>query len=138
MILTKIKNKDLLSISPKIKGYDLEYDDKINIVFFVTLEGSLGQIIQIKKEIYLFLEALQNFLIKKNENIGNFNYENWKQYRYGVLNKDAKGFIEGDLIEKFLDNDEIYKKQILKDLNYNWNKQYNEIIHILEILVNNH
>jgi hypothetical protein len=26
----------------------------------------------------------------------------------------------------------------LKDLNYNWNKQYNEIIHILEILVNNH
>ena len=111
---------------------------KINIIFFVTLEGSLGQIIQINKEIYLFLEALQNFLIKRNENIGGFNYDNWKKYRYGIIKKDAKGFIEGDLIENFLNNDELYKKQILKDLNYKWNKQYNEIIHILEILVNNH
>ena len=116
----------------------MENNEKIDIVFFVTLEGSLGQIIQINKEVYLFLEALQNFLIKKEENIGGFNYANWKMFRYNMNQKDANGFIEGDLIEKFLNNDEIYKKQILKELNYNWNKQYNEIIHILEILVNNH
>ena len=136
MIVTKIKNKDLFSLSNEFNNYDS--DDKINIIFFVTLEGSLGQIIQINKEIYLFLEALQNFLIKRNENIGGFNYDNWKKYRCGIIKKDAKGYIEGEMNENFLNNDELYKKQILKDLNYQWNKRYNEIIHILEILVNNH
>ena len=59
-------------------------------------------------------------------------------FRYGIINKTAQGYIEGDIIEKFLNNDDKIKKQILKELNYNWNKQYDEIIHILEILVNNH
>ena len=136
MILTKIKNKDLLSITPKYKN--LDNDGKINIIFFVTLEGTLGQIIQINKEIYMFLKALQDFLIKKIENIGGFDYNNWKMFRYGINNKIAQGYIEGDIIEKFLNNDDNYKKQILKELNYNWNKQYDEVIHILEILVNNH
>ena len=136
MILTKIKNKDLFSISNENNDYDS--DDKVNIIFFVTLEGSLGQIIQINKDVFLFLEALQNFLLKKSENIGGFNYDDWKRFRYGMSKKVSRGFIEGDLIEKFLNNDEIYKKQILKDLNYSWNKQYDEIIHILETLVNNH
>jgi WD40 repeat protein len=81
MILTKIKNKELLDISPKS---EFENSEKIDIVFFVTLEGSLGQIIQINKEIYLFLEALQNFLIKKEENIGGFNYANWKMFKYSI------------------------------------------------------
>jgi DNA damage-binding protein 1 len=136
MILTKIKNKDLFYLSNENNDYDS--DDKVNIIFFVTLEGSLGQIIQINKEVYLFLEALQNFLLKKSENIGGFNYDNWKKFRNGMNKNESKGFIEGDLIENFLNNDEIYKKQVLKDLDYNWNKQYDEIIHILETLVNNH
>ena len=136
MILTKIKNKDLLSVTPKNK--DFENDEKIDIIFFVTLEGTLGQIIQINKETYMFLKALQDFLIKKKENIGGFDYNNWKMFRCGIINKNAQGYIEGDIIEKFLNNDDNYKKQILKELNYNWNKQYDEIIHILEILVNNH
>ena len=136
MILTKIKNKDLLNISPK--NIDFENDEKIDIIFFVTLEGTLGQIIQINKETFMFLKALQDFLIKKNENIGDFDFNNWKKFRYGIINKNAQGFIEGDLIEKFLNNDDNYKKQILKELNYNWNKQYDDIIHILETLVNNH
>ena len=138
MILTKIKNKDLYTISPRNDDYDINESDEVNIIFFATLEGTLGQIIQINKEIYMFLEALVDLLIKKRENIGGFSYKKWKNYRYGQIMKDAKGFIEGDLIENFLNNDEIYKKQVLKDLNYNWNKQYDEIIHILEILVNNH
>jgi hypothetical protein len=106
MILTKIKNKDLFSISNENNDYDS--DDKVNIIFFVTLEGSLGQIIQINKDVFLFLEALQNFLLKKSENIGGFNYDDWKRFRYGMNKKESKGFIEGDLIEKV----------VIKEYNY--------------------
>ena len=137
MILTKIKNKDLFSLSNE-NNDDNNFNDEVDITFFVTLEGTLGQIIQINKEIYMFLEELQKYLIAKSENIGGFNYNNWKKFRQGPIKKEAKGFIEGDIIEKFLNNDELYKKQVLKQLNYNWNKQYDEIIHILETLVNTH
>ena len=142
MILTKIKNKDLYRLSSDYKKDDIdnldEKNDEVQIVFFSTLEGSIGQIIQINEDIFNFLKALQDLLIKKVENIGNFSYDKWKNYNDEIISKESKGFIEGDIIEKFLNNDEVYKKQILNQLNYSWNKSYHEVIHILEILANNH
>ena len=102
------------------------------------MEGSIGQIIQIKKEIFEFLKALKDLLIENEPNYGNFNYNKCKNYNNGIISKESKGFIDGDIFEKFLNNDEGYKKQLLKQLNYNWNKSYREEIHILEILTNNH
>ena len=142
MILTKIKNKDLYRLSSDYKKDDIdnldEKNDEVQIVFFSTFEGSIGQIIQINEDIFNFLKALQDLLIKKVENIGNFSYDKWKNYNDEIINKESKGFIEGDIIEKFLNNDEVYKKQILNQLNYSWNKSYHDVIHILEILANNH
>ena len=84
MILTKIKNKDLYRLSSDYKKDDIdnldEKNDEVQIVFFSTLEGSIGQIIQINEDIFNFLKALQDLLIKKVENIGNFSYDKWKNY----------------------------------------------------------
>ena len=114
MILTKIKNKDLYRLSSDYKKDDIdnldEKNDEVQIVFFSTLEGSIGQIIQINEDIFNFLKALQDLLIKKVENIGNFSYDKWKNYNDEIINKESKGFIEGDIIEKFLNNDEDLKK----------------------------
>ena len=51
MNLTEIKNKDLCAISPKNDGYITNKTNKFNIILFITLEGTLGQIIQINKDI---------------------------------------------------------------------------------------
>ena len=32
----------------------------------------------------------------------------------------------------------MYKKKIIKELNYPWNKNYHDAIHILEVLANTH
>ena len=135
MILTKIKNKDLYIISSDNLNTN---DDEVQILFFSTLEGSLGQIIQINHEIFDFLKALKDLLIKNESNYGQFNYDEWKNYNNGIINKESKGFIEGDIFEKFINNDEAYKMGILKQLNYSWNKSYYEVIHILETLATNH
>ena len=102
------------------------------------MEGSVGQIVQINKDIFSFLKSLQDLLIKSEANIGEFNYYKWKNYYDGNISKESNGFIEGDIFEKFLNNDEVYKKKIIKQLNYPWNKSYHEVIKILEILANNH
>ena len=138
MTITKIKNKDLYSLSPDYKADNKENNDEIPILFFGTLEGSIGQIIQIKKEVFEFLKALKDLLMENEPNYGNFNYNKCKNYNNGIISKESKGFIDGDIFEKFLNNDEEYKKQLLKQLNYTWNKSYREEIHILEILTNNH
>ena len=139
MILTKIKNKDLYCLSNEYnKGSNNENKDEVQIVVFCTLEGSIGQIIQINKDIFNFLKALQDLLIKTEPNYGNFNYNKCKDYNDEIISKESKGFIEGDIFEKFLNYDEVYKKQILSELNYSWNKNYHEVIHILEILTNYH
>ena len=147
MIVTKIKNKDLYSLSPEYQidnddnddnNENNENKDEVQIVFFSTLEGSIGQIIQINKDIFYFLKSLEELLIKREPNYGNFNYKKWKNYNDEIINKESKGFIEGSIFEKFLNNDEAYKKQVLSQLNYSWNKNYHEVIHILEILTSNH
>ena len=149
MIVTKIKNKDLYSLSPEYKvdknnnenkenNDNKENKDEVQIVIFSTLEGSIGQIIQINKDIFLFLKSLENLLIRKGLNYGNFDYDKWKNYNDEIMNKESKGFIEGSIFEKFLNNDEGYKKEVLTQLNYSWNKSYHEVIHILEILTSNH
>ena len=139
MILTKIKNKDLHCLSNEYNnGSNNENKDEVQIVVFCTLEGSIGQIIQINKDIFNFLKALQDLLIKTEPDYGNFNYNKCKNYNDEIISKESKGFIEGDIFEKFLNNDELYKKQILNELNYPWNKNYHEVIHILEILTNYH
>ena len=142
MFVTKIKNKDLYKISHE----DITNNAKntindsyeVKIVFFSSLEGSVGLIIQINEEIFNFLKKLQNLLVKNQTNYGGFNYDKWKNYNNGIINLESKGFIEGDIFEKFLNNDEMYKKKIIKELNYPWNKSYHDAIHILEALTNTH
>ena len=142
MIITKIKNKDLYKISHEINSIDVfnSINDsyEVKILFFTSLEGSVGQIIQINEKIFNFLKKLQNFLVKNQPNYGGFNYDKWKNYNNGIINLESKGFIEGDIFEKFLNNDEMYKKQVIKELNYPWNKNYHDTIHILEVLTNTH
>ena len=86
LISTEIINKDLslltfnnnnddsnnLYSNKKIKN---DINDNIKITYFGTLEGSVGYIIQLNKEIYEFLYILQEVLIKKINNNGGFNYK---------------------------------------------------------------
>ncbi len=59
MKLTKIKNKDLFKLSPEYNNDDDDNCDEVKIVFFVTLEGSVGQIVQINKDIFNFSNLLK-------------------------------------------------------------------------------
>ena len=121
MYVAKITNKDLYKISHEdiTNNANNTINDsyEVKIVFFSSLEGSVGQIIQINEEIFNFLKKLQNFLVKNQPNYGGFNYDKWKNYNNGIINFESKGFIEGDIFEKFLNNDEMYKKPRLKELN---------------------
>ena len=147
LISTEIINKDLslltfnnnnddsnnLYSNKKIKN---DINDNIKITYFGTLEGSVGYIIQLNKEIYEFLYILQEVLIKKINNNGGFNYKRWRSYKDGYISIESKGFIEGEIVGEFLNYDDDYKKIIVKEMNYPWKKSIKESVHIIETLNN--
>ena len=151
LVMTNIKNHKLFLLSSENNKSDIidfndNYDEdnnndneeELKVTYFGTLEGSIGIIISLNKEIFEFLKNLQNLIIKKMNNYGNFNYQKWRSFKDGLILKTSKGFIEGDIIENFLNFDETYKNNLLNELNYPWNKSYNDVINIIETLAKCH
>ena len=143
---TEIINKELASLAMNTSNEDeIElYKDKaikndtsndsIKITFFGTMEGSIGYIVPLNKETYEFLYILQEVLIKKLNNNGGFNYKKWRSFKDGYISNEPKGYIEGEIISKFLNYDDNNKKIIVKEMNYPWKKSINEIVNIIETL----
>lgn len=145
---TEIINKDLASLTINKSNEDEDeielYNNKtkkcdnlnesVKITYFGTIEGSVGYIVPLNKETYEFLYILQEVIIKKLNNNDGFNYKRWRSFKDGYISNEPKGYIEGEIISKFLSYDDNYKKVIVKEMNYPWKKSISEIIHIIESL----
>ena len=132
-------------VSTKIKGKDLkdiaileENNEDVNVVYFGTLEGSIGVMIQLTKDTYELLSVLQEHILKKVMPNGGFEYSKWRAYKDGFVSEDSIGFVEGSILSEFLNFDDIYRKEFLKEINYPWKKSHAEIINIIETLLKYH
>jgi DNA damage-binding protein 1 len=112
--ITKLQGKSLKDIA--VMDTDTE---EVSVVYYGTIEGSLGVIIQIKREVFEILEMIQNKL-ERNECV------------------KKKGFVEGNVLEKFLNFDEEYRKEFLKEINYQCKHNISEIVNIIETLLKYH
>ena len=133
LYITKLQGKDLKDISIIDKD-----TDEVDVVYYGTLEGSLGVIIQIKKEIYELLYMLQKHILKKVFPNGGFEYNKWREYKDGFVYENMKGFVEGSVLAEFLNFDDEYRKEFLKEVNYPWQKNIGELINIIETLLKYH
>ena len=146
LISTEIQNKNLSSLTSNTDSDDIfeeskdskniNDNDKVQVTYFGTMEGTVGYIIALNKHAYEFLYFLQEFLIKKTNMIGNFDYKMWRSFKDGYNVIESKGYIEGDIIKEFLNYDDDYKKMILKELNFPWKKSVKEVVNIIETLNN--
>ncbi|KAI3937749.1 hypothetical protein MKW92_004607 [Papaver armeniacum] len=75
----------------------------IPTVIFGTVNGVIGVIASLPQEHYLFLEKLQSNLVKVIKGVGGLNHEQWRSFNNEKKTVDAKNFLDGDLIESFLD-----------------------------------
>lgn len=67
------------------------------------LSISKGLIAQIPKDYYEFLLKLQKNLTSKIKSVGKIDYDFWRTYTNDKKTEPALNFIDGDLIESFLD-----------------------------------
>jgi hypothetical protein len=146
MVMTTVKNQRLFLLSPDNNNYSIieseNLDDNIpedvNVTYYGTMEGSVGVIISLKKEVFDFLKALESAIIKRMKNFGNFDYDKWRSFKDGFNIKKAVGFVEGNIVEDFLNYDDSLKTTIIKELPFPCDKNLNDIVNIIETLAKSH
>jgi len=78
---------------------------KIPTMLFGTINGAIGVIASIPAEQYALLLALQDAMRKVIKGVGGFDHKEWRAFVSPFMrtNADSNGFIDGDLIEQFID-----------------------------------
>ncbi|CAN1823279.1 DNA damage-binding protein 1 [Linum perenne] len=87
---------------------------QIPTVIFGTINGVIGVIASLPHEQYHFLEKLQSNLRKVIKGVGGLSHEQWRSFNNEKKTSDAKNFLDGDLIESFLDLSKIRMDEISK------------------------
>ncbi|KAL3687828.1 hypothetical protein R1sor_014137 [Riccia sorocarpa] len=76
---------------------------QIPTVIFGTVNGVIGVIASLPQDQYMFLHKLQQNLVKVIKGVGGLSHEQWRSFNNERKTVDAKNFLDGDLIESFLD-----------------------------------
>ncbi|BBN08966.1 DNA damage-binding protein 1 [Marchantia polymorpha subsp. ruderalis] len=76
---------------------------QIPTVIFGTVNGVIGVIASLPPDQYAFLLRLQQSLVKVIKGVGGLSHEQWRSFNNERKTVDAKNFLDGDLIESFLD-----------------------------------
>lgn len=72
-------------------------------VLFGTVSGSVGVITLIQHELFDLLRELQEKLSHVIKSVGKIEHSFWRSFNTEVKTESSEGFIDGDLIESFLD-----------------------------------
>ncbi|XP_059472612.1 DNA damage-binding protein 1 [Neocloeon triangulifer] len=72
-------------------------------ILYGTVNGSIGLVTQVPQEFYEFLSALQSRLVTAIKSVGKIDHSFWRSFNNEVKMEPSENFIDGDLIESFLD-----------------------------------
>lgn len=72
-------------------------------VLFGTTSGAIGLVTQIPSSFYEFLRNLEDRLTSVIKSVGKIEHNFWRSFSTDLKIEQCEGFIDGDLIESFLD-----------------------------------
>ncbi|KAJ4810268.1 DNA damage-binding protein 1 [Rhynchospora pubera] len=88
----------------------------IPTVIFGTVNGVIGIVASLPHDQYLFLEKLQLNLVKVIKGVGGLSHEQWRSFNNEKKTVDARNFLDGDLIESFLDLSRVKMEEVSKTM----------------------
>ncbi|CAG4930678.1 unnamed protein product, partial [Parnassius apollo] len=72
-------------------------------VLLATVSGAICLVVQLSQELYEFLHQLEERLTHTIKSVGKIPHSFWRSLNTDIKTEPAEGFIDGDLIESFLD-----------------------------------
>ncbi|XP_033123862.1 DNA damage-binding protein 1-like [Anneissia japonica] len=112
-------------------------------VLFGTINGTIGLVTRLPEEFFKFLLEVQNKLTKVIKSVGKIDHSFWRAFNTDRKTEPANGFIDGDLIESFLDlspdkMEEVVKGLQIDDGGMKRDATSNDLIKIVEELTRIH
>ncbi|XP_030845179.1 DNA damage-binding protein 1 [Strongylocentrotus purpuratus] len=112
-------------------------------VLFGTVSGSVGLVTQLNEEFYRFLLEVQNKLTKVIKSVGKIKHSFWRSFYSERKTEPMDNFIDGDLLESFLDlsrdtMDEVAQGLQIDDGGMKRDCMANDLIKIVEELTRIH
>ncbi|KAJ0844874.1 putative transcription factor WD40-like family [Helianthus annuus] len=89
----------------------------IPTIIFGTVNGVIGVIASLPQDQYIFMEKLQTSLRKVIKGVGGLSHEQWRSFYNEKKTADSRNFLDGDLIESFLDLGRNRMEEISKTMN---------------------
>lgn len=96
---------------------DTEGFNNIQTLLFGTVNGAIGVIAHLSKKDYEFLEKVQKAMTQVIKGIGGFSHENWRSFATDRKRESCKYFLDGDLIESFLDLKRDKMEEVVEKMN---------------------
>ena len=84
---------------------------------FGTVNGVIGVVAQLKESQYKLLKRLERALAEVIQGVGGLSHAAWRSFSNDRKTVPSKGFVDGDLIEAFLDLDAADAEQVLQRVN---------------------
>lgn len=82
-----------------------------------TVGGSIGSIIPLEQDQYEFLVVVQQNILNIRPSIGNLEHRVWRMFQNGIRKAEPHNFIDGDLVESFLQLSYMEKEMVVKGSN---------------------
>lgn len=86
-------------------------------MLFGTVNGVVGVIAALPEDKYQFFNGLQEKMNKVIKGVGGFSHEQWRSFSNEHKTSTARNFIDGDLIEGFLDLSKEKMEEIAREMN---------------------
>lgn len=72
-------------------------------ILYGTVSGAIGLVTQLTPEFYEFLHNLEERLSHTIKSVGKIEHSFWRSFHTEMKMEPCDGFIDGDLVESFLD-----------------------------------
>lgn len=86
-------------------------------MLFGTVSGMIGVVLPLTKEQYMLLNRVQDALNQVVRGVGGFSHKEWRTFENRRAATEARNFIDGDLVESFLDLTKQQMRQVVDLLN---------------------
>ena len=81
-----------------------------------SISGYIGLLIQLTPSLYQLLMSLQLALAENIPSVGKIDHGTWRSFESDTRSDVSCGFVDGDLIETFLDLPRATQHDLIKDL----------------------
>jgi DNA damage-binding protein 1 len=81
-----------------------------------SISGYIGLFLQLSPSLYQLLLSLQLALAKHIPSVGKIDHSTWRSFESDERSNMSCGFVDGDLIETYLDQPKAVQSELIKDL----------------------